>query len=64
MTIRLAKPRGLDHDALVAKWIITIFLYLLGMGLFRRLGGFRAAGDALRRWGQAASTVKTRTRSR
>ncbi len=32
-------------------WIVILVLYALALGLFRVLGGLRAAGDAFRRWG-------------
>jgi hypothetical protein len=40
-------------------WITVAILYALGMGCFRLLGGFRAAGDALRRWGRASAVGRT-----
>jgi hypothetical protein len=40
-------------------WIIIAILYAFGIGFFRLLGGMNAAGEALRRWGRASSTVKT-----
>jgi len=36
-------------------WITIAVLYLLGMGLFRWLGGISAAGEALSRWGRATA---------
>jgi hypothetical protein len=36
-------------------WILIVTLYLLGMGVFRLLGGLGAAGEAFRRWGASAS---------
>ena len=39
-------------------WIIIAILYAFGIGFFRLLGGMNAAGEALRRWGRASSTVK------
>jgi hypothetical protein len=40
-------------------WIIVAICYGFGMGFFRLLGGMNAAGEALRRWGRASSTVET-----
>jgi hypothetical protein len=36
-------------------WIAIALLYLLGMGLFRWLGGIPAAGEALTQWGRSAA---------
>ena len=36
-------------------------LYIVGMGFFALVGGVRSAGDAIRRWGETASS---RRRSR
>jgi hypothetical protein len=36
-------------------WILIASLYLLGMGLFRLLGGLGSAGEAFRRWGESVS---------
>jgi hypothetical protein len=44
-------------------WIVVAILYAFGMGCFRLLGGFRAAGEALRRWGRASSVFRTSTSS-
>jgi len=38
-------------------WIIIAILYGFGIGCFRLLGGINAAGEALRRWGRASSSV-------
>lgn len=32
-------------------WIVTICLYVLGMGFFHLLGGFHSAARAIQRWG-------------
>jgi hypothetical protein len=40
-------------------WIGIVLLYLLGMGLFRWLGGISAAGDALSQWGRATAERRT-----
>jgi hypothetical protein len=42
-------------------WIMIAALYAFGMGFFALLGGLRSAGDAIRRWGETASS---RRRSR
>jgi len=47
----------LREDAM-REWIITGALYVLGMGLFRILGGIGAAGEALRNWGRNSSSVR------
>ncbi len=36
-------------------WITIAVLYLLGMGLFRWLGGISAAAEALSRWGRVTA---------
>jgi len=41
------------------EWIPIVVLYILGLGLFRLLGGFGAAGRALERWGRGRSTMRT-----
>jgi hypothetical protein len=38
-------------------WITIAILYALGMGCFWLLGGIGAAGEALRNWGRASSTL-------
>jgi hypothetical protein len=38
----------------VSSWIFILVVYALGLGIFCLLGGFGAAGDALRRWGAAS----------
>ena len=40
-------------------WMVILILYVLALGLFRILGGIRAAGSAFRNWGQASSTIRT-----
>ena len=37
------------------EWIVIVALYLAGMGFFRLLGGVASAGEAMRRWGEAAA---------
>jgi hypothetical protein len=39
-------------------WIVVVVLYLVGIGLFRILGGFGAAANAFRRWGKATSSLR------
>jgi hypothetical protein len=39
----------------VLEWIVIVALYLAGIGFFRLLGGVAAAGEAMRRWGEAAA---------
>jgi hypothetical protein len=41
-------------------WTVVLIavLYVLAVGLFRWLGGFAAAGEACRRWGQASSATR------
>jgi hypothetical protein len=39
-------------------WIAVLALYALGMGFFHLLGGLRAAGEALERWGRASSRAR------
>jgi hypothetical protein len=36
-------------------WITIAILYVLGMGLFRWIGGLPAAADALSSWGRATA---------
>lgn len=38
------------------EWIVIAVLYVLGMGMFSLLGGFRSAGEALQQWGRAWAT--------
>ncbi|HEY1368740.1 MAG TPA: hypothetical protein VGF23_16585 [Gaiellaceae bacterium] len=40
------------------EWIVAIVLYVFGIGVFRWLGGFAAAGDALREWGRATAASR------
>jgi hypothetical protein len=39
-------------------WIVIVVLYLVAAGLLRLLGGFAAAGEALRRWGRASASIR------
>ncbi len=39
----------------MSHWIATIALYAAGIAPFALIGGVRAAGDAFRTWGGAAS---------
>jgi len=41
------------------EWIPILVLYVVGLGFFRALGGFGAAGGALRRWGRGSSALRT-----
>jgi hypothetical protein len=41
------------------EWIPILVLYVVGLGLFRILGGFGAAGSAVRRWGHGSSALKS-----
>jgi hypothetical protein len=40
------------------QWIIIVALYALGMGLFHVLGGLGAAGEHLRSWGEAHTSLR------
>ena len=42
------------HDGIV-DWILIGSGYALALGLFAWLGGIARAGEAIRRWGRAAS---------
>jgi hypothetical protein len=44
-------------------WLLTGFLYVLGIGFFRWLGGIGAAADALERWGRATAERRRRASS-
>jgi len=44
-------------------WIIVAICYAFGMGFFRLLGGMNAAGEALRNWGRASTTVESTSSS-
>jgi hypothetical protein len=44
-------------------WIVTIALYVLGMGFFRWIGGVGSAADAIQRWGQATAERRRRRTS-
>ena len=37
--------------------IVTLALYLLGLGFFAVLGGIRSAAEAFRMWGEASSSI-------
>ncbi len=41
------------------EWIPILVLYVLGLMIFRVLGGLGAAAGALRRWGRGSSTLRT-----
>jgi len=40
------------------EWLPILVLYVLGLGIFRVLGGLGAAADAFRRWGRGSSAVR------
>lgn len=44
-------------------WIVILVLYAVVLFGFRALGGIRAAGEALERWGRASTTPKALERS-
>jgi hypothetical protein len=44
-------------------WIAVVALYAVGMGFFHVLGGLRAAGEALERWGHATAIERLRRMS-
>ena len=44
-------------------WIVIGVLYLVGAGVFSLLGGVGSAADALRRWGEASSVLRSRAGS-
>jgi hypothetical protein len=44
----------------VWSWLWIGALYVLGIGLFRVLGGVNAAGQALQRWGHASGERRRR----
>ncbi|MGH3103748.1 MAG: hypothetical protein ACRDN6_06605 [Gaiellaceae bacterium] len=39
-------------------WMIIGVLYVLSLGLFRLLGGFRGAGEAFQKWGRANAAAR------
>jgi hypothetical protein len=44
-------------------WILILVLYGVVLFGFRALGGIRAAGQAVQRWGSSSSTPPPRERS-
>ena len=40
------------------EWLPYLALYVLGLALFRLLGGLGAAGSAFRRWGRGSSALR------
>jgi hypothetical protein len=44
-------------------WIVILILYVLLLGLFRGLGGFARAGEALRQWGERSGAARMTTNS-
>jgi Sec-independent protein translocase protein TatA len=47
----------------MTEWIVIAVVYLLVAGIFHVLGGIRAAGEALRQWGSAATTLRDECKS-
>jgi hypothetical protein len=47
----------------VSGWIAIVFLYVLGIGVFRWLGGIGAAAEAMKLWGRAAAERRRRASS-
>jgi hypothetical protein len=45
-------------------WIIVGVCYVMGMGLLGVIGGLRTAGEAVRSWGRATTSVGTQRASR
>jgi hypothetical protein len=41
-------------------WIITMILYVLALAFFGFLGGFRAAAEAFRGWGEHRTNVRAK----
>jgi hypothetical protein len=39
----------------MGSWLLVGALYVLGIGLFRWLGGIGAASDAISQWGRATA---------
>jgi hypothetical protein len=39
-------------------WIVILVLYAVVLFGFRALGGIRAAGEAVERWGRSSSTPR------
>jgi hypothetical protein len=35
------------------EWIVIGVLYVVGIGIFRMLGGLSSAGEAMRQWGRS-----------
>jgi hypothetical protein len=44
-------------------WILIAVLYLVGIGLFRFVGGVGSAGEAFQRWGRASSILRSNSGS-
>ena len=47
----------------MGEWILIAVLYVVVIAGFRWLGGFGSAGDAMREWGRASSTIRRDPRS-
>jgi hypothetical protein len=41
-------------------WTFILVLYVIGLGFFQFLGGFRAAANAIESWGRASSSARAR----
>lgn len=44
-------------------WALILVLYVIGVGFFHLLGGFRAAGQAIETWGRATASRRARRMS-
>ena len=44
-------------------WIVILVLYVVVLFGFRALGGLRAAGEAIERWGRSSTTPGSAGRS-
>lgn len=42
------------------EWLPILVLYVLGLGIFRLLGGLGAAAGAFRRWGHGSTSLRAR----
>ena len=51
------------HTGLI-DWLVLASGYLLALGLFYWLGGIRRTGEAIRRWGSAATRSNGAQRGR
>ena len=39
-------------------WAIVVAAYVVGLGFFQLLGGFRAASQAIQRWGRSSAAKR------